>query len=150
MAAFFCERSEEEMSDQEIVVDDGNAEVEINVETGEGDISSDVVNLSQSVANTVKAELVRINQGGAEKVIATEVEIKQGGANRIQAEEVKFSDGGAVFIQAASVEFHDGGVGAIRAEDVSLEDGGGCHLQRNRSDGRTDLCWCDCSPTSHR
>ena len=44
-----------------------------------GDVSADVVNLSQAGASTIKAEIVRISQGGAEQVIATEVEIKQGG-----------------------------------------------------------------------
>jgi hypothetical protein len=122
MAAFFCGGTMSEQ-EKEILVETASDQPEIEPQS-DGDISADVVNISQGAASNVKAEIVRISQGGAEQVIATEVELKQGGANRIQAQDVKFSDGAAAFIQASSVTFTDGGVGAIRAQDVSLEDGG--------------------------
>jgi hypothetical protein len=111
------------MTDQEIMLEAADETQSESVED-ENEISADVVNLSQTVAGTVKAELVRINQGGAEKIIAGEVEFKQGGANRIEAQTVKFSDGGAAVIQAANIDFKDGGAGLVRAEQVSLTDAG--------------------------
>ena len=109
------------MSDQEVVLKASeNAEGKLP----EGDISAEVVNLSQSMANTVKAELVRINQGGAEKVIATEVELKQGGVNRIEAQQVVLSQGGVGFVQAASFNIKDGGAGLVRAETIEMTNAG--------------------------
>jgi hypothetical protein len=126
------------MSEQEIVVEETvNAQVEPAENAGE--ISADVVNLSQTMANTVKAELVRISQGGAQKIIATEVELKQGGASHIEAQQVKLVQGGAGSIQAASVQVSEGGVGIVQAETVALTQTGVAVLYSQAVEAQADI-----------
>jgi len=109
------------MSDQEVVIEENhNAKNTPAVD----DIGAEVVNLSQSVANTIKAELVRINQGGAEKIIATEMELKQGAANRIEAQQVILSDSVVGLVQTAGLDLKDSAAGIVRAESIDFTQSG--------------------------
>jgi hypothetical protein len=109
------------MSEQNVVLEEPNA---LENSTDENEVSADVVNLSQSMANVVKAELVRINQGGAEKIVATEVEVRQGGANRVEAEKVSISQGGVGQVQTANFDLKEGGAGVVRTESLQMSQSG--------------------------
>ena len=114
------------MTEQNFDIVNESAESEIASENDSdfGEISADVVNLSQAAASSVKAETVRINQGGAQQVIATDVEVMQGGVNRIQAENAKISDSLTAYVNAQSTDLKDSAVGAIRTQNLSVRDGG--------------------------
>ena len=84
-------------------------------------IESEVVNLTETGAETIQAEQVRMQQSGANNIFADEIEMSQSGAAGIKAHTISMQESGAVALKAEDVTMSQSGAVVLQADDVRLQ-----------------------------
>ena len=84
-----------------------------------------VVNLTNTGAETIKADLVRMHQSGASNIYADEVGMKESGAVGTKAHTVSAHQSGIVTLKAEDVKMAQSGAGVVQANNIHIQGNAG-------------------------
>jgi hypothetical protein len=88
-----------------------------------GDVTANIVEMTQSGAQTIQAQEVHLHQSGAQSIEAEKVTIQQGGAQYIQGGEVNLSQGGALAVRGETIDLERSGALMISGQEVEVSQG---------------------------
>ena len=90
-----------------------------------GDVSAELVNITQGGARNVTGTQVTLRQAGAQTVTAENLVIRQGGVVKAQADQLEMLQGGVMLAQTQTASLTASQAGAILSEgDVTMEQSG--------------------------